>query len=69
MEHLKRKKCKLRNHMTSKVEQLKRRRYSYRNHRTLKEGVRKKQSHREFKNKKRWRLFQHQKKRYPKYNI
>jgi hypothetical protein len=40
-----------------------------RNHRTLEEGVMKKHNHKEFKNKKRWRLFQHQKKRYPKYNI
>jgi len=42
--------------MTSKVEQL-RRRYNQRYHRTLKEGVMKKKNQREFKNRKRWRLF------------
>jgi hypothetical protein len=36
---------------------------------TLKKGVRNKKSQREFKNRKRWRLFQHQKKKYPRYNI
>jgi hypothetical protein len=51
------------------VEQLRRRRYIHRYHRTLEEGIRKKKNQREFKNKKRWRLFQHQNKRYPKYNI
>ncbi len=39
MGQLKRKKYKLRNHRTSKVEQLKRRRYNHRYHRTLEEGV------------------------------
>ncbi len=35
----------------------------------LREGVGKKNNYREFKNKKRWRLFQRYKKRYPRYNI
>jgi hypothetical protein len=69
MGHLKRKKYKLRNHRTSKVEQLKRRRYNHRYHRTLEEGVKEKKSQKEFRNMKRWRLFQHQKKRHPRYNI
>jgi hypothetical protein len=53
---LRRRKYILRNHMTSEVEQL-RRRYNQRYHRTLKEGVMKKKNQREFKNRKRWRLF------------
>jgi hypothetical protein len=53
---LKRRKYKLRNHKTLQVEQL-RRRYSQRYHRTSREGVRKKKNQREFKNRKRWRLF------------
>jgi hypothetical protein len=48
---------------------LERRRYSQGYHKTLKEGVKRKKNQREFKNTKRWRLFHHQKKRYPKYNI
>jgi hypothetical protein len=36
--------------LRSLVEQLRRRRYNQRNHRTLKEGVRKKKNHIEFKN-------------------
>jgi len=55
--------------MTLEVQQLMRRKYSHRNHRTLEEGVKKKKNHKKFKNMKRWRLFQHQKKRYPRYNI
>jgi hypothetical protein len=39
------------------VEQLRRRRYNKKNHMTLDEGVKKKKNHREFKNKKRWKLF------------
>jgi hypothetical protein len=54
---LKRRKYKLKNHKTSEVEQLKRRRYSQRYHKTLEEGVKKKKNQREFKNRKRWRLF------------
>jgi hypothetical protein len=56
-----RRKCRLKNHKTSEVEQLGRMRYNHRNHRTLKEGVMKKKNHREFKYGKRWRLFQQQK--------
>jgi hypothetical protein len=65
---LKRRKYRLKNHKTSKVEQLKRT-YNQRYHMTLEEGVRKKKNQREFKNRKWWRLFQHQKKRYLIYNI
>jgi hypothetical protein len=36
---------------------------------TLKEGVKKKKNQREFKNRKSWRLFPHQKNKYPRYNI
>jgi hypothetical protein len=57
VEQLRRKKCRPRNHMTSEVEQLRRRSYNKENHRTLDEGVKKKKNHKEFKNKKRWRLF------------
>ncbi len=64
MGQLRRKKYRLRNHKTLKAQQLKRRRYSQRYHKTLEEGVRKKNNQREFKNRKRWRLFQHQQKRY-----
>jgi hypothetical protein len=39
------------------MEQLKRRRHNHRNHKTLEEGVRKKQNHRTFRNRKMWRLF------------
>jgi hypothetical protein len=46
-----------------------RKRYNQRYHKTLKDGVKKKKHHIELKNKKKWRLFQHQKKKYPKYNI
>jgi hypothetical protein len=51
------------------VEQLRRRKYSQKYHKTLKERVRKKKNQKEFRNKKRWKLFQHQKKRYPRYSI
>jgi len=44
--------------MISKVEQLKKRRYNQKNHKTLEEGVRRKKNPKQFKNKKRWRLFQ-----------
>jgi hypothetical protein len=54
--------------MTSEVEQF-RRSYSQKYHMTLKEGVKKKNNQREFKNKKRWKLYQHQKKRYQRSNI
>jgi hypothetical protein len=57
MGQLKRRKYRLKNHKTSKVEQLKRRRYNQRYHMTLKQGVRKKKNLREFRNRKRWRLF------------
>jgi hypothetical protein len=43
--------------MTSKVEQLRRRRYNQKYHRTLEEGVTKKKNQKEFRNRKRWRLF------------
>jgi hypothetical protein len=59
MEQFKRKKYRLKNHKTSKNEQFKRRRYNQRYCMTLEEGVMKKKNQREFKNKKRWRLFQH----------
>jgi hypothetical protein len=59
MGQLRRSKYRLRNHRTSKVEQLRRRRYNHRYHKTLEEGVRKKKNQREFRNKKRSRLFQH----------
>jgi hypothetical protein len=39
-------------------------RYNQRYHKTLNEGVRRKKNHREFRNKKRWRLFQHPKKNF-----
>jgi hypothetical protein len=57
VEQLGRRKCILKNHMTSKVEQFKRRKYNQRNHMTLKEGVKKRKNHREFRNKKSWKLF------------
>jgi hypothetical protein len=44
MEQLKRRKCNLRNHKTSEVEQLKKS-YRPRNHMTSKEGVRRKKNH------------------------
>jgi hypothetical protein len=59
---LKGRKYKLKNRKTSKVEQFKRR-YNQRYHTTLEEGVKKKKNQREFMNNKRWKLFQHQKKR------
>jgi hypothetical protein len=58
VEQHRKRKCRLRNHMISKVEQLKRRRYNQSNHKTLEEGVNRKKNHRQFKNMKRWRLFQ-----------
>jgi hypothetical protein len=57
MEQLRKRKYKLRNHKTLEVEQFRRRRYSQRYHMTLEEGIKKKKNQREFKNKKRWRLF------------
>ncbi len=69
MEHFKRRKYKLNNHKTLEMEHLRRKRYNQKYHRTLEEGVRKKNNQREFRNGKRWRLLQHQKKRYPRYNI
>ncbi len=57
MEHLKRKKCKLKNHKTSKVEQSKRWRYKQKNHKTLEEGVKKRKNHSELRNKDKCRLF------------
>ncbi len=69
VEQLRRKKYRLKNHKTSKVEQFKRRRYSQKYHRTLEEGIKKKKNQREFRNRNMWRLFQHQKKKYPRYNI
>jgi hypothetical protein len=44
MGQFKRRKYKLWNHMTSKVEQLKRRSYNHRYHRPLKDMVRKKKN-------------------------
>jgi len=58
MEHLRRRKCKPRNHKTSEVEQLRRQRYRLRNHKTSEEGVRKRKNQRELKNKDMWRLCQ-----------
>jgi hypothetical protein len=58
MEHLKRRKCKLRNDKTLEVEQLRWQRYRLINHKTLEEGVRKRNNQRELKNKDRWRLCQ-----------
>jgi hypothetical protein len=54
---LRKRKYILKNHKTSKVEQLKKRRYNQRYCMTLEEGVKKKKNQRQFKNKKRWRLF------------
>jgi hypothetical protein len=59
MGQLKRRKYKLRNHKTSKVEQLRKRRYNQRYFRTLEEGVIEKNNQRGFRNRKRWKLFQH----------
>jgi hypothetical protein len=53
------KKYRLKNHKTSEVEQLKRRRYNQRYHKTLEERVKKNKNQREFRNRKRWRLFHH----------
>jgi hypothetical protein len=39
------------------MEQLRRRRYNKRYHMTLDEGVRKKKRNKEFRNRKKWRLF------------
>jgi hypothetical protein len=69
VEQPKRRKYRLKNLMTLEMEQPKRRRYNHRYHEALKEGVRKKKNQKELRNNKRWRLFQHQKKRYPRYNI
>jgi len=51
------------------MEQLMKRKYNQKYHWTLEEGVKKKKNHKEFRNMKRWKLFWHQKKRYPRYNI
>jgi hypothetical protein len=56
VEQLRRRKYRLMNHRTSKVEQL-RRRYSEKYQRTLEERVKTKTNQREFRNRKRWRLF------------
>jgi hypothetical protein len=61
VEQHRRRMCRLNNYMTSEVEQLRRRGYSQRNHKTLKEGVRKKKNLKEFRNMKRWRIFQQEK--------
>jgi NADPH-dependent 7-cyano-7-deazaguanine reductase QueF-like protein len=68
MEQLRRRQFRLRNHKTSEMEQLGRRKYNQRYHMTLKEGSGRKKK-RELMNMKRWRLFHHQTKRYPRYNI
>jgi hypothetical protein len=57
VEQLRRRKYRLMNHRTSKVEQLRRRRYSEKYQRTLEERVKTKTNQREFRNRKRWRLF------------
>jgi hypothetical protein len=44
MGQLRRRKFKLKNHRTSKVEEFGKRRYSHRYHKTLDEGVRKKKN-------------------------
>jgi hypothetical protein len=41
--------------------QLRRRKYKLKNHKNSKEGARKIQNHKQFKNKDRWRLLQQQK--------
>jgi len=46
-----------------------RRKYSQKYHMTLEEGVKKKKELEGIQNRKRWKLFQHEKKRYPRYNI
>jgi hypothetical protein len=51
------------------VEQLKKKKCRFKNHRTSKEGVKKRKNHRKLRNKNMWKLFQQQKKRYPRYNI
>jgi hypothetical protein len=56
MKQLRRRKCKLRNHMTSKEGQFKRK-CILRNHKTLKEGATRRKNHRKLKNNNRWRLF------------
>jgi hypothetical protein len=58
MEQLMKRKYKLRNHKTSKVEKLRKRRCKDRNHRTLEVGVRRRKNHKEIRNNNRWRLFQ-----------
>jgi hypothetical protein len=58
MKQLRGRKCKLKNHMISEMEELRRGRYSQKNHRTLEEGVGKKKNDIELRNMKRWRLFQ-----------
>jgi hypothetical protein len=68
MEQLKKRKCRIKNHRTSQVEQLWRWRYRKNNHVTSKERVRKRKNHRELGNKDKWKLFQQQKKkRYLRY--
>jgi hypothetical protein len=49
VEQFRRRKCRLRNHVTSKVEQLRRQRYRQKKHGTSKEGVKKRKNHKEFK--------------------
>ncbi len=61
-------KCKLRNHKTSEVEQLNKI-YRQKNHMTLEEGVMNRKNHKKIKNKNRWRLFQQQKKSYVRYSL
>jgi hypothetical protein len=46
-----------------------RKRYNQRYHKTLEEGVRKKKNHKKFRNKKRWKLLEHHKKKDLKYKI
>jgi hypothetical protein len=58
MEQFRRRKCKLRNHKTLKLEQLRRWRYRQKNHWTSNEGIRKRENHGELKDKDKWRLFQ-----------
>jgi hypothetical protein len=51
MEQLMRRKCKLRNYGTSKVEQFMRRKYRQKNNGTLEEGVWKIKNHQKLRNK------------------
>jgi hypothetical protein len=48
------------------MEHLRKRRYNKKYHMTLEEGVMKKNNKKKFRNRKRWRLFQNHKKRYPR---